>query len=159
MQIQRLASDDWPRFKQLRLAALQDSPDAFGSTLADAQTRSADAWRQQVAEVATFIAVHNEVDAGLVRGAADETDVSTAWLISMWVAPDHRRLGLGARLIDSVVKWARTEGYQRLALDVADHNTPAVQLYSRHGFKSTGETGTLPPPRTHISEHRMALIL
>jgi ribosomal protein S18 acetylase RimI-like enzyme len=77
----------------------------------------------------------------------------------MWVAPEYRRQGVGSRLIDTVIDWARAQGFSRLALDVADHNSAAVELYARHGFAPTGETASLPPPRAHIREHRRALLL
>lgn len=55
--------------------------------------------------------------------------------------------------------WAKTEGYQRLILDVGDSNDFAIALYTRKGFKPTGVTGHLPSPRAHILEHEMALDL
>lgn len=62
-------------------------------------------------------------------------------------------------LIDTLIDWARSAGFSRLVLDVADDNAAAVALYARHGFEPTGEVGCLPPTRTHIREHRRALIL
>ena len=77
----------------------------------------------------------------------------------MWVAPELRGQGHGEQLIHAVISWARESGFARLVLDVADNNTPAIKLYRRMGFEPTAEVGTLPPPRQHITEHRMALSL
>ena len=69
-------------------------------------------------------------------------------LISMWVAPEARRQGIGAALVDAVAHWARTRVLKRLFLDVVETNTPAIALYARKGFVPTGEAGTLLPPAT-----------
>ena len=159
MDIQRLTPQEWERFRRIRLASLKDSPGAFGSTLGEVKDlREAD-WRKQLEEISTFVAVHEGTDIGVVRGALARTDPSMALLLSMWVAPLCRRRRVGGQLIQAVVEWARSAGLSRLVLDVADDNLAAVALYSREGFESTGEVGTLPPPRSHIREHRRALLL
>lgn len=159
MEIHRLRTDDWVRLKQLRLSALRDAPEAFDSTYADAQRFSPTQWRQQIEDLATFVATHDGVDMGMVRGAPDRADARGAFLISMWVAPVARRRGVGKRLIEAVIRWARAAGFERLELDVADDNQAATALYEQLRFLPTGETGSLPPPRSHVREHRRALML
>lgn len=95
----------------------------------------------------------------MVRGARHDQQDDTAYLISMWVAAEARRLGVGSALIDAVVGWARGEGFQRLLLDVAEGNAAAMALYADKGFVPTGVVGTLPAPRTHIREIQMGLVL
>ena len=159
MQIERIDVDGWQRLKAVRLAALADAPEAFGSTLAQAQRYGASDWRQQLESLATYVAVVEKVDVGMARGVADETSPGDALLVSMWVAPKARGHGIGEQLIMAVIGWARAAGHSRLLLDVADGNLPAVALYERMGFEPTGETGSLPPPREHVMEHRRALYL
>lgn len=159
MRIERLQSDQWQRLKSVRLAALADAPDAFGSTLASARKCQESDWRQQLQVLATFVAVNKQVDVGMARGIADENEPKQAFLLSMWVAPDARGRGVGEALIQAVAHWARAAGHSRLLLDVADVNQPAVALYERMGFEPTGATGSLPSPREHIREHRRALDL
>ena len=62
-------------------------------------------------------------------------------------------------LVDAVIEWARSIGVTRLLLDVADHNAPAIELYTRKGFEPNGEVSTMPPPREHIHEHQRELSL
>ena len=87
----------------------------------------------------------------------DYTDA--AGLFGMWVAPEVRGQRVGRALVAAVIAWARGEGYRRVVLDVADANRAAIRLYESCGFVATGETGTLPPPREHITEHRRCLRL
>lgn len=153
MEIERLSETDWCRLKRIRLAALKDAPDAFGTTIESARELPDDAWRRQAADLPTFIATLDGSDVGMVRVAAEASE-RDACLISMWVSPPARGLRLGEQLANAVLDWARDGGFSRLVLDVADNNARAIALYERLGFMPTGETSTYPPPRSHIAEHR-----
>lgn len=159
MEIQRLDIEDWQRLEQLRLAALKDAPQAFDSTYDDAKQFTEEDWSRQIEELASFVAVDDGKDFGMVRGVPSDTENSSAFLISMWVAANGRGSGACEKLIGAVINWARQSGFTRLELDVADDNAPAITLYERCNFLPSGETGSLSPPRTHVLEHRCALIL
>lgn len=159
MKIHRLTPDDGDRLRALRLASLRDAPDAFGATLDETAARPPSSWRRQLEDLATFVAVVDGVDAGLVRIGPFSDDPAAAMLISMWVAPGARGRGAGDALIAAAVEWARAQGFARVLLDVGDRNASAIALYARNGFEPTGETGSLPPPREHVREHRRALTL
>ena len=159
LHLKQLTTEEAPRFRSIRLRALLDAPDAFGSTFEETAARPAESWSKQLLELPTFVAINDGLDVGVVRCARDETRVDTASLLSMWVAPEVRRRGVGGVLVDAVIEWARSNGVTRLLLDVADNNAPAIKLYKRKGFEPNGEVGTLPPPRDFIREHRRELIL
>ena len=159
IDIKRLAADEGLRLRTIRLQALADAPDAFGSTYDEAAAWPLDSWTEQLQEIATFVAVVDGEDIGLVRGARDDLQPNTAWLISMWVSPEVRGQGVGEALIDAVVEWAQVSGARRVLLDVGDHNQPAIALYARKGFEPNGTIGSLPKPRSHIREHQRELQL
>jgi GNAT superfamily N-acetyltransferase len=159
IRYEQLTVDDGPRLRSIRLRALLDAPDAFGSTLEEAVGRPAESWSKQLLELPTFVAVSEDVDVGIVRCAHDKERMGVAWLISMWVAPEVRRRGIGGTLLDLVIEWAHSNGVNLLLLDVADQNLPAVALYDSKGFKPSGEKSTLPFPREHIREHQRELKL
>jgi len=150
----RLGPDDVERLKAIRLRALADAPGAFATTLEEARGWPAARWRAQLASLATFVAVRDGVDVGLARGDRDPEAPECAWLLSMWVAPDARRQGIGRQLIDEVVAWARDAGCERIVLDVSDDQVAAIACYAALGFAATGLTGTLPAPRSHLREHQ-----
>lgn len=159
MEVLRLGPDEGERLRSIRLAALREAPYAFASTLEETRARPPESWSQQLADLATFVATADSADTGMVRGGPYEGKPGDAILLSMWVSPTARGKGVGEALIDAVVDWARSEGFGRLLLEVADENAPAIALYDRKGFKPTGATTTLPPPREHIREHERALEL
>lgn len=159
MLIERLTDVEAERLRAVRLRSLEDAPDAFGTRHADAAGWPPSRWVEQLAELATFVAVVDGQDAGLARGGAHSERADGAILLSMWVAPEARGRGVGEALIDAVADWARTRGFRRLFLDVADRNDAAIALYARKGFEPTGERGHLPPPREHVTEHERMLEL
>lgn len=158
MKVHRLSSQEWQRLKCIRLAALLDAPDAFGSTFEVARGWSDDVWRQQVKDLPTFVATINGEDIGVARGATNGSNTD-AYLVSLWVAPTTRGNRVGERLVAAVTEWARDAGYIRLLLDVADDNPAAIALYERLNFLPTGETSSYPPPRSHVTEHRRERML
>jgi ribosomal protein S18 acetylase RimI-like enzyme len=159
LTIERLAAGAGNRFRAIRLRSLRDAPDAFATTYEEAATWASDNWDRQLEQFPTFVASADGVDWGTVRGALHDGVPGTGYLISMWVAPEGRRLGIGSALVDAVVAWARTQGLQRLLLDVSAENTSAIAFYAARGFRPTGEAGTLPPPRQHMREIQLCLTL
>ena len=160
MVILKLTETDWRRYRDIRLRALQDTPDAFASTYADESGFSEQKWRERLSGAAvTFLAENDGTDVGMATGAPYVGKSGTVGLFGMWVAPSARRLGCGVALVGAVVGWACETGFGQVALDVADQNAAAIALYRRAGFNASGATGALPPPRSHVTEHEMVLKL
>ncbi len=161
MDVEQMSPDGWERVRAVRLRALRDAPEAFGTTLEEARAMVPEIWRERLASpiAATFLATSDGKDVGLVVGADYVGRPGAAGLFSLWVSPSTRGTGVADPLVQTVIDWARSAGYERVLLDVADTNLAAVRLYERNGFVPTGVTGTLPAPRTHIREHERALEL
>ena len=159
--VHRATPGDALRVRAVRLRALEDSPNAFWTTLAQDRALPVDAWRDRLADpgAATFLAVRDGADVGLVVGRAHHDVDGEAGLYAMWVAPEARRDGVSRELITAVLAWARDAGYPRVRLEVADANSPAIATYAALGFVATGRTGAMPAPREHITEHELAVEL
>jgi ribosomal protein S18 acetylase RimI-like enzyme len=145
----------------MRLRALRDAPDAFATKVEEVEDRPSEWWSRRLASshAATFVAVSEGRDIGLVVGAPFQGRVNTAGLFAMWVEPEMRGSGVADSLVGAVVDWARAAGFRRLVLEVADENVAAIRLYERNGFIATGATSSLPLPRTHVREHERELHL
>jgi GNAT superfamily N-acetyltransferase len=61
-----------------------------------------------------------------------------AELKRMYVRPGLRGHGLGRRLLDVALEWARSEGMGRVVLDTTEDMRAARRLYERAGFRRTG---------------------
>lgn len=65
--------------------------------------------------------------------AADEAEI-----VSIGVAPDWQRAGLGTRLIEGLMRASKKGEAARIFLEVAEDNVAARALYEKLGFKETG---------------------
>ena len=136
-------------FKEVRLRALLDTPSAFGSTYARESQFTDDDWVKRVAqwtgEASTaYLAMDAGAACGIAAGYVDPDDATCAELVSMWVAPTHRRAGVGRALVEAVRAWAGTRGVGTLLLLVTSTNETAIAFYERLGFTMTGRTKPYP---------------
>jgi [ribosomal protein S18]-alanine N-acetyltransferase len=69
----------------------------------------------------------------LGRAITDEAE-----LLTLAVAPDRQRAGLGTRLLAGFEAEARTRGAATAFLEVAEDNAPARALYDRAGWEEAG---------------------
>src|SRR5690349_9824437 len=152
LTVRRFAPDEWRLYRALRLAALEESPDAFGSTLAHELARADDHWAARLARGVgsshelPLVAVLDGEPAGLAWARRDDVDPGQpAHLYQMWVAPNARRQGVGRALLDAAIDWARDVGASVLVLDVTTGNSDAARLYESAGFVETGLETELRP--------------
>lgn len=156
--IRRLEAHEWRAYRDLRLRALADAPDAFGSTLEAERERPDEAWIERVASGAvspwSFPVVATERDelVGLAWGRILPEAPETAHVFQMWVAPEARGQGCGALLLDAVVAWARDAGARHVLLGVTRGDTPARRLYDRAGFRPAGDPEPLRPGSSLLSQ-------
>ena len=140
----RVGSDDWADWRELRLAALLDSPGAFASTFMSERDLTEQEWRNWL-DPGNGIAVIASLDGwpvGLAGGYQSGPHVVD--LVSMWVSPTARRKGVGDALTADIVRWAEQKAASDVRLWVTRGNELAERLYSRHGFVRTGDVRPLP---------------
>ncbi len=140
--IERLSKQDWQRLKSLRMRSVADAPAAFGTSQESMIACTDQFWSAQVENMACFVVgrltQEGEEDLGLVRGAHDLESIEHVWLLGMWIDPTARGQGLGLRLGQAVIDWARAlDEVSTVKLEVAHDNKPAIILYERLGFKAT----------------------
>ena len=158
---ERATPADAARVRTIRLRALDDSPEAFSSTLAWEQGRPLQWWRQRLENqyAVTVLGIHRNHDAGIAVCLKLDDVPDSAGLFSFWVAPQSRGSGLADRLLSTAIAWATSQDFEYLVLNVGDHNHAAIRLYMRHGFTATGKVGQLPEPRQHITERELRVRL
>jgi len=132
---------EWPTAQNLRVAALTESPGAFGSTVVRERGLPLATWQARLIGNAWFAAFDAETAVGLACGVHTNTPDERE-LTGVWVAPSHRGTGLGDALVTSVRDWAALQGAHRLTLEVGRINESAINLYTRHRFAVVGQTET-----------------
>lgn len=90
-------------------------------------------------DAAVFVAVDGDRVVGRLSLARDPHPASAHVAdLGVMVAISHRRRGIGRRLLDEAIAWARGAGVCKLELHVFPWNTAAVSLYERAGFVREG---------------------
>ena len=163
--VRRVRPDEGPSYRAIRLRALAEAPSAFGSTVATESVLTDADWTARATRSAAgtdsafFVAETAGGDwVGMAGGFREDEPPDTVHLVSMWVAPDYRRTGLGVRLIDEVLGWAGAAGARAVELWVTRGNDPAASLYRRIGFVPTEDYQPLPSDPCQ-EEERMRLLL
>lgn len=86
-----------------------------------------------IADPLAFLLV--EGDAGFLLGRAVAGE---AELLTLAVAPEARRLGLGRKLVARFLYQAQLRRADQAFLEVRADNAPAIALYESAGFEATG---------------------
>jgi len=64
--------------------------------------------------------------------------LNIAYLDYIQVRTDQMNKGVGHRLMEKCVSWAREKGARIIYTETGKNNEGAIQFYQRHGFKITG---------------------
>ncbi|NEP43121.1 MAG: GNAT family N-acetyltransferase [Okeania sp. SIO2H7] len=59
-----------------------------------------------------------------------------AHIFLLYVAPEHRRRGIGSTLVTIAENWGRERGDKQISLQVFTANKPAVNLYEKLGYQN-----------------------
>jgi ribosomal protein S18 acetylase RimI-like enzyme len=141
-ELRRLGPDDWEAFREIRLRALADAPDAFGSTLERELAFTEDDWRQRFTGP---VAVVEDPRPVAVGGIFLNDGVPHVW--GMWTDPAHRGRGHARRILDEILPPDLTA-----QLDVNVTNPGARAVYERYGFAGTGVLEPLRPGSEQLME-------
>lgn len=110
-----------------------------------------DAWRSVAEERRYLKAARRHPDAAVFVAEDDGSVVARLSLardahpasrhvadLGLMVAAAYRRRGIGTRLLEEAVGWARMSGVLKLELHVFPWNEPAIALYEAFGFEREG---------------------
>jgi GNAT superfamily N-acetyltransferase len=158
VMVRDVTAADWAALRDIRLEALQNAPDAFGSTFAREVAFGEADWQARISRGGNFLGYLPEASAtepaGLIGGYQEEP--ALVELVGMYVRPRARGRGVGEALIATVISWAGARDAASVHLWVTETNKPARLLYERCGFTPTGERLPLPsnPTLTEIGMTR-----
>lgn len=65
--------------------------------------------------------------------------IDEAHITNIAVHPDYRQRSVGEKIVEGMLRTARESGISSLTLEVRVSNTPAINLYSKLGFKEYGK--------------------
>lgn len=144
ISVRSITPSEWREYRDVRLRALRDSPDAFGSTYDIEATRPDDIWSARINNAISsgtnqvLFAFNCEKVCGLVWCKLSASEPGVAELFQMWVDPSSRGFGVGHELLKEAVAWATSINVHRIRLAVTAADSPAMRLYRAHGFRPAG---------------------
>ena len=139
--IRRLEPKDVAGYRFIRLEALKNEPENYGSTYEEESEMA-------VLPFETYIQERSPIQVMFGAFSGDELIGITAYfrevrrklrhrgrVTQVYIAPDYRGRGLAKKLVKAVVDDAfRQEGLEILTLEVVAGNTAAVRTYESLGF-------------------------
>jgi ribosomal protein S18 acetylase RimI-like enzyme len=144
LNVRPLTASDAAAFQELRLRALQDCPEAFSSSYAEERGLALEeiATRLVPNEGRRVFGAFLERELVGVLGFQRETMrklAHKAFIWGMYVAPAHRRNGVGRQLLAAALELAQSlPALRQVKVSVNSSNAAAVALYERVGFRGYG---------------------
>ena len=151
--IRQATIEDIPFLRAMMREALLASPTflEFQDERAIDQAEEADWTRWREHPEPAFIAEDTTLqEAGAIRLRPHTSSVGQGWQIGIGVVASARGQGVGYRLIERAILYARQTHSSYLNLLVDPANLPAIALYRRVGFRDIGES-------EHVLEMRLSL--
>jgi ribosomal protein S18 acetylase RimI-like enzyme len=138
LDITVLDRSEWHTLRDIRLTALQESPDSFLATYEQERTYAPDRWQAEFGRGDWNVGYLHRQPVSLL-GVTREPDQSLeeCFVEYLWVAPDIRGSGFGFLMLEAVVKRLQADGVRTVFLWVIDDNHRAIRFYERAGFVST----------------------
>jgi GNAT superfamily N-acetyltransferase len=138
VRTREVTPEEWRLWRDMRLRSLREVPDAFISTHDHEARFDEETWRCRLdgTDGPAVVAYVDEQPVGM--GAGRIYEPGRIEVFAMWTDPDWRGHGVGPRVLDHVVGWARDRGLQP-DLRVADDNPSARRVYEQYGFRAEGE--------------------
>ena len=124
LAIRRMRQEDIPFVAELEKQTFSDawSENALSETLAQKQTILLTAFEDK--KLIGYVILYYMLEEGEIARIA--------------VSPEHRRQGVGARLLLELESLCADNGISKLLLDVRESNMPAYAFYEEHGFVKDG---------------------
>ena len=132
-----LGQEDWPVYRAVRLAALQESPSALGGTFEGEAAAGEGFWRAQVTAARRLVVELDGRVCGVVSVGGFSEELGSADLSGLWVDPSARSTGVAGRLVDTAITLAVADGISRIYCWVGTENGPAIGFATGFGFRVT----------------------
>lgn len=140
LSVRPLGEEDWQQYRDTRLTALRESPEAFVATVAEEEAFDEDFWRVRMNRSSRLIANRDGAPLGIVSvGRASNDNPKTSELFGLWVSPEARGSGVASALVRAGANLAREQGQTQLAYWVGSDNGRGVAFASGFGFRPTAD--------------------
>ncbi len=133
--IKKPISDDWEKFRAIRLAGIKNDPQAFGGDLTEELERKESGWRERLESLDRFFFVAENSGVFVALAGAKKTGDNIWMLVSVYTLPEFRGRGLAKALTKKVIEELKSRGAHTVHLMVNIDQKDAVHVYEDAGFE------------------------
>ena len=138
--VEELHEDQWTRYRDIRIAALENDGHAFGGNLESELLFTESEWRSKALQYIAVVAIVDGKDVGMMTVENLKGDFgATCWVGSCWVSPEFRKLGALRSLFSYLDERAVEKNWSTQGLGVWVDNESAIKAYEKLGFAMMGE--------------------
>ena len=145
IQIRRIHSDEAALYRGVRLDALKNAPDCYGSTHEEESLQPKLKFEVFIEKAANEQFMVGAFDQGELIGIVGFERMERqrarhrGEVVQMYVNKAYRGQNIGEKLLRELIKQAfQLEGIEQLQLSVIAGNRAAISLYEKLGFKTFG---------------------
>ena len=137
--IRVLVGDEWRVFREVRLAALEDAPEAFAARAADEASHDEQLWRERLDSARHLVAERDGATVGVVGVGLHQEDPEIAEVFGLWTDPAVRGERIAWDLVSAAAGTAARGGCRLLYFWAGCDNVSAISFASSFGFRPTDE--------------------
>ena len=139
LKIGKLPVERWRDYRALRLEALRNDPQAFGSSTREEEKLTKEDWERRIRDV--LFALDDDKPVGMTVFVLNDRPKTrhVASIFGVYVSPKYRRKGLGTRLLKAaLLRIGKREGIVKVKLAVNPEQQSALRMYEKAGFVVVG---------------------
>jgi GNAT superfamily N-acetyltransferase len=159
ISVRVLEEDGWQDYRNVRLAALQESPQAFLATYAEEAMKPEQYWRNCMVRSDRLLAESAGEPLGVASVDIDDEATDSASISDLWVTPEARNTGVASRLVQAAADQAIRHGCTKLYYWVSTENGRAIGFASNAGFRPTSERRTTRTENKEFGNQEIAFVM
>ena len=159
LTVRVLEEEDWLIYRQVRLAALEESSSVFGDTYDREAAADQTHWRSQVTAARRVVAESDGSLCGVVSVGDFPQEPGAMELFDLWVEPTARSTGVAGRLVDTAATLAADEGATQLYSWAGTENGPAIGFATGFGFRISSRRRPVTVGDHALGDTEVALVL
>jgi len=159
VKVRILTEDEWPEYRELRLAALRESPHAFLDSYDVEVAYEEDRWRSRMRRAARLLATRDGGSVGIASVGVVGADPTVADIFGLWVDPAERHTGVAWALMEAAVDLAARQGLTQLHYWTGNENMRAIAFASNFGFLLSHYRRPARVPTEGFGDQEVAMVL
>jgi GNAT superfamily N-acetyltransferase len=157
--VRLLDEDGWQDYRDMRLAALRESAQAFLATYAEEAMQPEQYRRHCMVRADRLLVESDGAPVGVASVDLDEEAADSARVSDLWVTPGARNTGVASRLVQAAADQAIQRGCTKLYYWVSTENGRAIGFASNAGFRVTSQRRTARTENKEFGNQEIAFVL